>query len=174
MHRNTAIRLLQALLLGSSAYVLPLMALPEDAQQPFESESASSDLLLDEGLVIYRGTAEVPAKVQQGSLLITGIEIRIQRQNDVLQSVTATGNPARFQQQPARDQELVHASGNQIKLDNLAHVLAIDVAAELILGGNTVRANHIDYNIETRRGNATGIMGGEPARTIIPATPAPP
>lgn len=166
MRRDTSAVLLQVatslcLLMLSSLAV----ALPEDAKQPIETESLSSELLLEEGIVIYHGSDAKPATVSQGTLVITGTEIRIVRKNDVLQSVTASGKPARFQQQPAADQALIQASGELITLDNTTHVLTIETAAEFSQAGNTMSAPHIDYNLDTRRANANGSADGLQVRT---------
>lgn len=161
--------------LGASALQpLPLLALPDDANKPFEVNSPSGDgeLFLDEGLVIYRGPANAPATVRQGSMLITGTEIRIKRTNGVLQSATAVGNPARFEQQPAADQAVVYISGNSIQFDNTSQTLTIDAAAEFTQGENNLQANHIDYDIKTRHVSATsGGNTGEPVRSTIAAPP---
>jgi lipopolysaccharide export system protein LptA len=150
------------------------IALPEDATQPIETESLSSELLLEEGIVIYHGSDAKPATVSQGTLVITGAEIRIVRKNEVLQSVTASGKPARFQQQPAADQELIHASGELITLDNSTRVLTIETSAEFSQAGNTMSAPHIDYNLDTRRANASGSADGLPVRMSMPPTPGVP
>lgn len=142
-------------------------ALPDDAKQPIETESSTSELLLEEGIVIYHGTDARPARVSQGSLLITGTEIRLVRRNGVLQSVTAIGKPARFQQQPSQDQALVHASGELITLDNTTRVLTIEAAAEFSQAGNTMNAPHIDYNLDTRRANASGSADGSQVRMSL-------
>lgn len=142
-------------------------ALPDDAKQPIETESLSSELLLEEGIVIYHGTDAQPARVSQGSLVITGTEIRLVRKNNVLQSVTASGKPAHFQQQPSPDQALIHASGELITLDNTTRLLTIETAAEFSQAGNTMNAPHIDYNLDTRRANASGSTDSSQVRMLL-------
>jgi len=142
-------------------------SLPDDAKQPIETESLSSELLLEEGIVIYHGSDARPAKISQGSLVITGTEIRLVRKNQVLQSVMAKGKPARFQQQPSSDQALVNASGELITLDNTTHLLTIEEAAEFNQAGNTMNASHIDYNLDTRRATASGSADGSQVRMSL-------
>ncbi|MES2606395.1 MAG: lipopolysaccharide transport periplasmic protein LptA [Pseudomonadota bacterium] len=158
-----------------ASQTLPVLALPDDAEKPFEANSDSGDaeVFLNEGLVIYRGPASDPTWVRQGSLLITGTEIRIKRVDGVVQTATAIGTPARFQQQPALDQEIMHVSGNTIHFDNAAQTLTIDEAAEFSQGDSNMKAHHIDYDLKTRHLNATR-GPGEPVRSILQATPRTP
>ena len=170
MRRNHCLRLASILLVSAATQPAPSFALPDDAAKPFEvnSPSGDSELFLAEGLVIYRGPPNDPATVRQGSMLITGTEIRIKRTNGTLQAATAIGNPASFEQQPAVDQEIVHISGNSIHFDNAAQTLTIDTAAEFTQGDNNLRANHIDYDIKTR--HVTANSGGatrEPVHSIF-------
>jgi lipopolysaccharide export system protein LptA len=166
--RNASlIQVLLGCLLWSSA----AMALPEDASQPIDVDAESYEGLLDEGLSIFHGTAENPATITQGTMVISGTEIRIERHEGVLQKVTATGTPARYQQQPAADQELVHASGLSLVFDNAAQLLTIDEQAELIQAGDTFNSHHIEYDMQARRVNASGSPDGERVRLTIPPRP---
>ena len=54
-------------------------ALPEDQHQQIAVVADSSEIHLNEGLQIYRGTEAVPAHITQGSMEIFGTEIRIER-----------------------------------------------------------------------------------------------
>lgn len=146
-----------ALALASSAS----FGLPDDQNQQIDIEALSSEINLNQGLYIYRGTDAEPARITQGSMQISGTEIRIERPpGGVLNKVTATGTPARFQQQPEVDQAVVHASGHTLDYDNGERMLNIDGEAELNQEGNVITAQHIDYNLDSRNANATGSGGG--------------
>jgi lipopolysaccharide export system protein LptA len=139
--------------------LLPAFAfgLPDDAEQQIVVDSLYNELLFDQGLFIYRGTADKPARITQGSLEISGTEIRLEKETDgSLRKVTVTGTPARFQQQPAVDQDIVHASGLTIVFDNAAQLLTIDESAELSQAGNVLTHQHIEYNLETRSASSSG------------------
>jgi lipopolysaccharide export system protein LptA len=156
-----AARLFVAQLFASllPATLLPALAfgLPDDAEQLIVVDSLYNELLFDQGLFVYRGTAEQPARITQGSLEISGIEIRLEKASDgSLRKVTVTGTPARFQQQPAADQEIVHASGLTIVFDNGAQLLTLDESAELSQAGNVLTHQHIEYNLETRSASSSG------------------
>src|SRR5690606_22643691 len=98
-------------------WLVPLLAasgaraLPEDAAQQIDVDANSSEIDLDLGLVIYRGSNETPVRVSQGSMLITGTEIHMELRDGVLVRATAIGNPAHFQQQPEADKAIVYLSG---------------------------------------------------------------
>ncbi len=148
------------------------LALPEDANQQIEVQASSSELYLDIGLVIYRGTSTNPARITQGSLQIYGTEIRIERNEGALKKITATGTPARFQQQLEVDQDIIKASGLTLDFDNSAGILNIDVEAEFIQAGNTLSGHHIDYDMRAQRANATSRSDVEPVTmTILPQQP---
>lgn len=147
-------------------------ALPEDAAQQIDVDANSSEIDLDLGLVIYRGSNETPVRVSQGSMLITGTEIHMELRDGVLVRATAIGNPAHFQQQPEADKAIVYVSGQTLMFDNSAQLLTADVDAEFIQAGYTVKSNHIDYDIEAGRANAGGTDGERVQMTLPPRTPA--
>jgi len=150
-----------------------LPALPEDASQPIVGEAGSSELYLGEGLIIYRGTPDNPARISQGSIMIQGTEIRIERGSDgALRQLTATGTPARFQQQPEADQELIYANGLTLIFDNNSQILKLVEEAEFIQAGNTLSGQVIEYNVNARRANASSSSTEDPVRMFIPPVPA--
>ena len=140
----------------------PVSALPEDAKQTVVVEGPVGSTSQADGWTVLKGKADSPAKVTQGSLVITGTEIRVLQKNDELQSATATGNPARFQQQPAKDKALVHGSGSKITFDNKTKILTLDDNAELNRDGNIGQSSHIEYNVSLDE-SSTG-----PVRMTIP------
>jgi len=146
------------------------LALPDDAQQPILTESSSTEMFLDRGYFVYRGTAESPARITQGSMEISGEQITVERIDGVLKKVTATGNPAQFQQQPDATKALIHASGNTLVFDNTARLITADENAEFHQDGSSVSGFHIEYNLETRSASATGRNADDRARMLIPAT----
>src|SRR5690606_6722372 len=79
----------------------------------------------------------------------------------------SAGTPARFEQQPAPEDALIHASGRIIVYDNESSFLTIDVEAQLEQAGNTVRGHHIDYDLAARTFKASGSEQGEQVRMII-------
>lgn len=150
-----------------------LSALPEDATQPIVVESGSSEIYLGEGLIIHRGSPDKPARITQGSIKIEGTEIRIEQGSDgALRLLTASGTPARFQQQPEADQEIVYANGLTLSFDNDTQILTLAEEAEFIQAGNTLSGQLIEYDMNARRANASSSSTEDPVRMFIPPVPA--
>jgi lipopolysaccharide export system protein LptA len=151
---------LRRLLLALVAAALPAWssALPEDdAQEILSSDYASIELALDEGELVQKAHADRPTCITQGTRVICGAEIRIQRADDgSLRKITSIGTPARFQQQPAANQEVAHFNGQTLVFDNEARLLTIDGDAKFSQGKNELSHQHIEYNLDTRRISATG------------------
>lgn len=173
MNPRAMLRLAIALASTTIGFSHHASALPEDQQKPIAIDNPSGDATLNGEDVTLRGTADKPARVTQGTMEISGMEIYIDRQNRTLQGIRATGNPARFQQQPAADQEVVHVSGETMTLDNIKQTVSVDTNAEYNQGGNSMSATHLDYNMETGAANATGgvQMIFQPQNAQDPQTP---
>jgi lipopolysaccharide export system protein LptA len=148
------------------------LALPEDANQPVTADYNRIDLYMDQGLIVYTGSPEQPTCINQGTLQICGAEIRVEQTEDgSLKMVTATGSPARYQQQPAADQELVHLSGETLVFDNLAQLLTADENAEFSQAGKVATHQHIEYNITTGHAAANGSTEERGRMFLPPAAP---
>ena len=153
-------------LLGPAAY-----GLPEDENMPLEIEANYNEIYLDRGYSVYRGSEDEPAIATRGSMRISGQEIVVEREAGVIARVTARGSattPARFQQQPAVDQAIVHASGAILLFDNQARLVTADGDAEFSQAGNTLNGQHIEYNLDTRFASASGGDTSERVRMYIP------
>lgn len=155
------------LLLGATA-----AALPEDAQQPMELDWNDVEYGLDDGLIIMYGSDAEPASIRQGSMLITGTEIRIERNAEGVTRVVATGRPARFAQQLEAGQDPLRASGLTMVFDNPGQTLTIDEQVEVQHLGVQTQTHHFEYNLATRRFRSSRDPDGEQARIVVPpATP---
>ncbi|MGA0805972.1 MAG: lipopolysaccharide transport periplasmic protein LptA [Pseudohongiellaceae bacterium] len=161
-------RILVAALIGTSQVLAPCaQALPEDAQQPIELDWNESDIGLDDGLMVLRGTDAEPASIRQGSMHITGSEIRIERAGELITRITTTGSPARFRQQLEAGQEPLQASGLTLVFDNASQILTIEEEAELIQAGTRTNAHHFEYNLATRRIKASRDPDGDQVRMVL-------
>ena len=147
-------------LLALAVAVMPAFAcaLPEDDMQEIESQDAASiEYELDEGTFVQKAHADRPTCIKQGSRLICGNEIRIERaENGNIRKVTATGTPATFEEQPEKDQDIAHFSGATLVFDNEARLVTIDGDAKFWQGNNELSHEHIEYHIDTRKFDATG------------------
>lgn len=156
MHHNVTRWLAITTLAGAMVLTCNVYALPDDKQKPIEVENPSGNATLKGEDVTLHGTPEQPARITQGTMQISGVEIHIDRENGVVQSITASGNPAHFQQQPTVNEAIVHVSGDTMKLDNARQMISVDSNAEYHQDGNSMKAPHLDYNMETGQANATG------------------
>lgn len=145
-----------------------VLALPEDAEKPLEVAAGDAELYLDQGLTVINGTDAEPAVITKGTMKISGTEIRIENSDDSIAKVTATGNPARYEQQIKIDQAPIQVSGLTLIFDNLAQTLVIDEQAELIQAGINTTGHHIDYDLATNRVRVTMDPDGEQIRMVIP------
>lgn len=143
--------------------------LPEDREQEFVIDFSRSETFLDRGLTLFYGTPAQPAVATQGSLRIEGQEIRVERDGEELLMITAFGNPARFQQQPAADQAVVHASGRSIVFDNRARFLTVDDEATLSQEGTgSLSGQHIEYELDAGKFSADNGNGEGQVQMRIP------
>ncbi len=145
------------------------IALPGDLDQDMTTSCpARSESFLDQGLEICRGTANEPAEINQGSLKLSGLEIRIERVEGSISTITVSGSPAAFQQQPQIEQAIVHASGSSIILDNESQIITIQGNAAFSQEGTiNTTAERIEYDIVNRKLDATEM------NMVIPATANP-
>lgn len=155
-------------LYASGLFSSSVQALPEDAKQEIIVDANSSEFDLGLGVVIHHGTPDHLVVITQGSLKITGLEVTIERLNGLVHKITATGQPARFQQQPQSDQEIMYVSAQLIAFNNTAQLLSLDGEAELIQDGDILTGGHIDYDLNTRKGNVTPGNTDSRLRMIIP------
>ena len=149
MNRFSPLSLLLASLLTSS-----VQALPDDRDQEVVVNADSSEIFMNEGRVVYYGTADNHATITQGSMVVSGEEITIEREEGNPRKITATGSPARFQQQPALDKEIIHGSANTITYDHATQHLVMEEAAELIQENNRINGYFVEYDMQSSRARA--------------------
>jgi lipopolysaccharide export system protein LptA len=162
-------KLLNSLLLPSLLISNISLALPDDLEQDMITTCpARSESFLDQGLEICRGTNDEPAQISQGSLKLSGLEFRIEREQGFIRMITATGSPATFQQQPELDQAIAYASGATIIFNNETQVIIIQGDAAFSQEGTIdTTAERIEYDIANRKLDATQM------NMVIPATANP-
>lgn len=162
-------KLLNSLLLPSLLISNISLALPGDLEQDMITTCpARSESFLDQGLEICRGTSDEPAQISQGSLKLSGLEFRIEREQGFIRMITATGSPATFQQQPELDQAIAYASGATIIFNNETQVIIIQGDAAFSQEGTIdTTADRIEYDIANRKLDATQM------NMVIPATANP-
>lgn len=157
---------LAAMLASHSA---TLLALPSDKLE--EIRGSADNLTVDQknGVATYTGSVQI----QQGTLKIVADSIVIHTNADSsVEKMIATGNPARFEQQPEKDQGVVTAAARQITYTpNNERLLLIDNAS-VEQNGAVMSGPHIDYDLLKEVMKAAGKNGatgnGERIEIVIP------
>lgn len=155
-----------ALLAGYSASSL---ALPSDKDETIRGSADNLTVDQKNGVATYTGSV----KIQQGSLMISADSIVIHTNPDSsVEKMIATGSPARFQQQPEKDQSVVTAAAKQITYTpNNEHLVLIEEAS-VEQNGAVMSGPHIDYDLVKEVMKAAGNNGttgnGQRIEIVIP------
>ncbi|HSX84790.1 MAG TPA: lipopolysaccharide transport periplasmic protein LptA [Cellvibrio sp.] len=151
------------------SYSTASLALPSDKNETIRG--SADNLMVDQknGVATYTGSV----KIEQGSLMISADSIVIHTNPDSsVEKMIATGNPARFQQQPEKDQGVVTAAAKQITYtpNNERLVLIEDASVEQ--NGAVMSGPHIDYDLLKEVMKAAGKNGtsgnGQRIEIVIP------
>ena len=138
------VRRFLVLALLASLYTTQAFALPSDKNETIRGSADKLTVDQKNGIATYTGSVII----QQGTLVISAdsIVIHTNQDNDV-EKMVAKGNPARFQQQPDKDQGLVTASAKQITYtpDNQRLLLIEDASVEQ--NGAVMSGPRIDYDL---------------------------
>jgi len=157
---------LTALLVSYSAASL---ALPGDKDETIRGSADNLTVDQKNGVATYTGSV----KIQQGSLIISADSIVIHTNPDSsVEKMIATGSPARFQQQPEKDQGVVTAAAKQITYTpNNEHLVLIEEAS-VEQNGAVMSGPHIDYDLVKEVMKAAGNNGaagkGQRIEIVIP------
>jgi lipopolysaccharide export system protein LptA len=158
-------------LLALTTLTFNVFALPDDQYQPIEIQADSAIRQEKEGLTTYQGNVFM----SQGSLKVEADNITVSRTgNDSATNLTATGKPAKFEQQPEADKEIVHASANLIYYQLEEGKIELTGEAKLNQGEAQITSDKIVYLAEEqifKAEKSTDILNTKPQRVqvIIPA-----
>ena len=141
-----------------------LMALPTDKDAPVEIEADSADIDGKTNTTTYRGKV----RIRQGSMELRADKVVIEFQGRKPSILTATGNPARFRQQAAKDKDWVTGQGKTIvyRIDSEELVLTGD--AVLTQNDDSFRSDRIVYDrVKARLKAGAAAKGSERVKVII-------
>lgn len=150
-----------------ASYSAATYALPSDKNETIRGSADNLTVDQKNGVATYTGSV----KITQGSLMISADSIVIHTNADSsVEKMIATGNPARFQQQPEKDQSVVTAAAKQITYTpNNEHLLLVEDAS-VEQNGAVMSGPHIDYDLVKEvmkaAGNTNG--GGQRIEIVIP------
>lgn len=159
--------LMMAVLFASCSAVT--LALPSDKNETIRGSADNLTVDQKNGVATYTGSV----KIQQGSLVISADSIVIHTSPDSsVEKMIATGSPARFQQQPEKDQGIVTAAAKQITYTpNNEHLLLVEDAS-VEQNGAVMSGPHIDYDLVKEVMKAAGNNGtsgdGQRIEIVIP------
>lgn len=143
----------------SSAWV---QALPSDKNQALHISADKQEVDLKLGEVIYLGDV----KLVQGTLEIASQKLTVHKdKNQVEESVTAEGSPARYQQLPETGKPVIHAEAGIIHYNFKTEQLELNKNVAIEQNGTTSKADHVDYDIKSQ----TAKFSGGRVETVIPA-----
>jgi len=143
-----------------------------DAEQAMYIEADSVEIREQEGISIYKGNVII----KRGSTLIKGQLIYIYQNNNVIDRITAEGNPASFKQLNDQDQEIL-AQCLDMEYQNTQGVLVLKQQALLVQHKNRFTSEHIVYNtrkdiVQAGSDNENGEPGKQRVTiTIQPESP---
>ncbi len=120
----------------------PAWALRSDRGKPINIKADS--VVLDEKKEIshYRGNVEL----EQGSLVIIADEIVVYLKKGKLDKIIINGKPARFEQQPENNLEIVKSIADHMEYFTSKEFLLLQSNAEVIQGGNHFKGDYIEYD----------------------------
>lgn len=156
--------------LALSAFVLlgmplPAAALPEDADQPIQIQAERAEMDREAGTVVYSGAVEA----SQGTMRVNADQMTVHSEDGKVVRITATGRPAKYQQQLEADDGLVKADAETIIYHTREERVHLKGQAFLEQGGNEITGELIDYDIVAGRVNA---QAGEDDRVRVILQPA--
>jgi len=157
-----AVRLWALLLLGLSG---PAAALPEDADQPIQIQAERAEMDRSAGTVVYSGSVEA----SQGTMRVNADQMTVHSEDGKVVRITATGRPAKYQQQLEAEEGLVKADAETIIYHTREERVHLQGQAFLEQGGNEITGELIDYDIVAGKVNA---QAGEDDRVRVILQPA--
>lgn len=143
------------------------LGLPSDREQAIHI--SADQAIRDEkaGLTTYTGSVEFV----QGTLRITADKITIYQQREGAGKVIATGKPARLQQRPEIDKELMHAHADTIEYYEKEDRVHLQTNAQIEQGGSKVTGKTIDYFISKELVKADSDANQENSRVVVVLPP---
>lgn len=140
-------------------------ALPEDADQPIDIEADKLEMDLNANVVTYIGNV----RVVQGTMRVTADRMRVEYENKKVVRITATGEPAHYQQQLDAEQGEVKARAHTIVYHTQQERVQLQQNAWLEQGGNEISGELIHYDMVAGRVNAESGEEGPVTVTVQPA-----
>ncbi len=127
-------------------------ALSTDRDQPAVIDADEVEFDFKTGVRTYKGNVSVV----QGTLRINADKLVVQFKDGKMETATAWGSPAKFQQRPDGKDHDVIGIGKTIELNEPANTLTLISKASLKQGQDTARGARIVYNMAKDTLKVTG------------------
>ncbi len=138
-------------------------ALPEDRLAPVEIEADSAEIDQAHQLTRYRGHV----KITQGSMELEADEVVVEYQGHEAKTITATGQPARFRQLPAKGKDWVRGQARRIVYRIDSDLVELTGQAKLTQNRDSFRSDRILYDRKAARLKAGSAAGGKQRVKVI-------
>ncbi|MHC5225309.1 lipopolysaccharide transport periplasmic protein LptA [Ignatzschineria sp. LJL83] len=132
------------------SYFNPALATPEDRKLPLDINADWSEFSGGTPTGIYRGNVVLT----QGNLKITADEAIFQLKDGELEYIIATGNPVKIKDLPQVNEAWIFGEGGSLSFYPKKQMLELKTNAKIEQNRDTVSANIITYDLETRKINA--------------------
>lgn len=120
----------------------PIQALESDQHQMIKIQADSAYLDDKKGLTIYEGNVDL----QQGSLKIHADKITLtSHKNGDIDTLTAKGRPAKFQQKPSKDENIVYGRASVVKYEISKEKITLKGNAHIKQGQAELNSDNIVY-----------------------------
>lgn len=140
-------------------------ALPSDANQPIRLLADKATYVDRTGVTTYSGNVTI----EQGTLKIAAdnLTVNLNTNNRNINSVTATGRPASFQQVVSQEKGLAKGQANKIEYDAVTGIITLSGNAKLTQAGSSFAGNTIRYSLKLGDVEASA-GGGQRVELIFP------
>ena len=166
---NVQLRALQQI---STALILTCVAgssfaLVTDRDQPISLEADRATFNENTGVTQYSGNV----RIEQGTMKLEADNIVAQlNAKRELQSVNATGKPAKFQQLISQQRGLARGEAQKISYNAETGILSLTGNAYLYQNGSSLRGNSLRYSMNKGDIEATGSAGNRVQFVIPPSS----
>ena len=147
--------LLRALLIGLTGLAAVAHGLPEDRDQPIRISADRAEMDDASGTAVYHGDV----RMDQGTMRVTAATLTIETEDEAVVRITArgaeAGEPAQYEQQPAVDQELVHARARTIVYLTADERIELRGNAHLRQSEDQFEGDLISYDMRARKVTAS-------------------
>ena len=158
-----------ALLIGLAGLAAIAHGLPEDRNQPIRISAERAEMDDATGTAVYHGDV----RMDQGSMRVKAATLTIKTEDEAVVRITAEGTqggePARYEQQPAVDQQLVRARARTIVYLTADEQIELRGDAHLRQSEDRFEGDLIRYDMQARKVTASSDRNsGRVTFTIAP------